>query len=177
MALLLLALLSWWLERLSAKADLAATRALPAGFQAQKIEAAQYHPDGAVRYRLTAPLARQYRENQPLELQHMVLEHFEPGQPSAFFRSPLALWRESQDKLDFPQSLEIDRAGSATTRPVNILASQVTVDNRRQTLTGVGGVRATVGEMQLTADRIDYDWKQRRLQLSSRVHMVYAKPH
>ena len=60
---------------------------------------------------------------------------------------------------------------------MNILASQVTVDNRRQTLTGVGGVRATVGEMQLTADRIDYDWKQRRLQLSSRVHMVYAKPH
>ncbi len=172
--LLLLAALSFWIERsvqVTANGSLAA-RTDPEGIM-ENFDALRTDPEGKPHYRLSAKRLRHYSSSKLTELEspRFVQLDAETGEVSAAARQ--ATVSSDGNEVDLRDGVVVERAARPGQSAMVLRTSQLLVYPERDLLRAPGAVDIRDDILVLRAGAMEYDARQRVIKLTGRVQARY----
>lgn len=172
--LLLLAALSYWIER-SVEVPVnggSTTRADPEGIM-ENFDALRTDAAGQPHYRLSAHKLRHYTNSKLTELEspHFVQLDAEAGDVSAVARQ--ATVSPDGNEVDLRGDVNVVRAARGKQSAMSLRTAQLLVFPERDLLRSPGPVSIRDATLDLRAGAMEYNAKQRVITLTGRVHALY----
>lgn len=173
--LLLLAALSFWIERMvevPANGGASPTRTDPEGIM-ENFNAMRTDLDGKPQYRLSARKLKHYSDSKftELELPHFTQLDEQSGDVSAV--SKQATVSPDGHEVDLRDDVLVERAAHAGQSLMTMRSARLLVFPERNQMRSPGPVVIHDATLDLRADAMEYDAKQRILKLTGRVHARY----
>ena len=173
--LLLLAALSFWIERLvevPANGNASPTRTDPEGIM-ENFDALRTDVTGKPQYRLSAKKLRHYSNSKFTELEspHFTQLDAQSGDVSAVARQ--ATVSPDGSEVDLRGDVLVERAAHAGQSPMTLRSARLLVFPERNHLRSPGPVEIHDATLNARADAMEYDAKQRIVKLTGRVHARY----
>lgn len=174
--LLLLAGLSFWIERAvnAPAASDSASRGDPEGIM-ENFDALRTDADGHPHYRLTARRLKHYSGSKRTELEspRFVQLDARAGELSAAARQ--ATVSPDGDAVDLRGDVVVQRAARAGQSAMSLRTAQLLVYPERDLLRSPGAVELADARLNVRAGAMQYDARQRVIQLTGRVHARYIR--
>lgn len=173
--LLLLAALSFWIERLveiPANGGASPTRTDPEGIM-ENFNALRTDMTGKPQYRLSAKKLRHYSNSKFTELEspHFTQLDAQSGDVSAV--ADQATVSPDGSEVDLRGNVLVERAARAGQSLMTLRSARLLVFPERDQLRSPGPVEIHDATMNARADAMEYDAKQRIVKLTGRVHARY----
>ncbi|MHB1075147.1 LPS export ABC transporter periplasmic protein LptC [Thiobacillus sp.] len=173
--LLLLAALSFWIERMvevPANGGVSPTRTDPEGIM-ENFNAMRTDLDGKPQYRLSARKLKHYSDSKFTELEqpHFTQLDAQSGDVSAV--SKQATVSPDGHEVDLRDDVLVERAAHAGQSLMTMRSARLLVFPERNQMRSPGPVVIHDATLDLRADAMEYDAKQRILKLTGRVHARY----
>jgi lipopolysaccharide export system protein LptC len=173
--LLLLAALSFWIERmveLPAGGSASTTRTDPEGIM-ENFNAMRTDATGRPQYRLTARTLRHYSNSKFTELEspHFTQLDAQSGDVSAV--ASQATVSPDGNEVDLRGNVVVERAARAGQSLMTLRSARLLVFPEHDLLRSPGPVEIHDATLDLSADAMTYDAKLRILKLTGRVHARY----
>ncbi|MGE5318582.1 MAG: LPS export ABC transporter periplasmic protein LptC [Hyphomicrobiaceae bacterium] len=172
--LLLLAALSFWLDHVVElpAGSASPTRSDPEGIM-ENFDALRTDAEGKPQYRLSAKTLRHYANSKLTELEapHFTQLDAQAGDVSAV--SNQATVSPDGNEVDLRGDVVVERAARPGQSLMTLRSARLLVFPERDQLRSPGPVEIHDATMDLRADAMEYDAKQRILKLTGRVHAHY----
>lgn len=173
--LLLLAALSFWIERMvefPASGSASTTRTDPEGIM-ENFNAMRTDATGRPQYRLTARTLRHYSNSKFTELEspHFTQLDAQSGDVSAV--ASQATVSPDGNEVDLRGNVVVERAARAGQSLMTLRSARLLVFPEHDLLRSPGPVEIHDATLDLSADAMTYDAKLRILKLTGRVHARY----
>ena len=173
--LLLLAALSFWIERLveiPANGSASPTRTDPEGIM-ENFNALRTDMTGKPQYRLSAKKLRHYSNSKFTELEspHFTQLDAQSGDVSAV--ADQATVSPDGNEVDLRGNVLVERAARPGQSLMSMRSARLLVFPEHDRLRSPGPVEIHDATLNMRADAMEYDARQRRLTLTGRVHARY----
>ncbi len=176
--LLLLAALTWWLER---TVELAATgvqkRELKgADFRVENFSAVQSGPDGLPRYTLAARTMLHYPDDDSSHLADPVFTRLDAGSPPLYARADRGVVSDRGEHVYLTDNVRVVQADPGRRGPLTLATSSLHVEPDKDLARTDAPVTITDANTTVTAVGLELDARSRVLKLLSQVKGTYVPP-
>ena len=173
--LLLLAALSFWIERLveiPANGSASPTRTDPEGIM-ENFNAMRTDATGKPQYRLSAKKLRHYSDSKFTELESPRFTQLDAQSGDVSAVASQATVSPDGSEVDLHGDVLVERAAKQGQSPMTLRSARLLVFPERDQLRSPGPVEIQDATLNLRADAMEYDARQRIIKLTGRVHARY----
>jgi len=173
--LLLLAALSFWIERMveiPADGSASATRTDPEGIM-ENFNAMRTDATGKPQYRLSAKKLRHYSDSKFTELESPRFTQLDAQSGDVSAVANQATVSPDGNEVDLHGDVLVERAARSGQSPMTLRSARLLVFPERDQLRSPGPVEIQDATLNLRADAMEYDARQRIIKLTGRVHARY----
>ena len=173
--LLLLAALSFWIERMveiPADGSASATRTDPEGIM-ENFNAMRTDATGKPQYRLSAKKLRHYSDSKFTELESPRFTQLDAQSGDVSAVANQATVSPDGNEVDLHGDVLVERAARSGQSPMTLRSARLLVFPERDQLRSPGPVEIHDATLNLRADAMEYDARQRIIKLTGRVHARY----
>jgi len=176
--LLILAALTWWLER---TVELAATgvqkRELKgADYRVENFSAVQSGPDGLPRYALAASKMLHYPDDDSSHLANPNFTRMQAGQPPLYARADRGVVSSDGEHVYLMDDVRVVRANPGPRGPLTLTTSSLHIQPEKDLAESSATVTITDANTTVTAVGLELNAQTRVLKLLSRVKGSYVPP-
>ena len=173
--LLLLAALSFWIERMveiPADGSASPTRTDPEGIM-ENFNAMRTDATGKPQYRLSAKKLRHYSDSKFTELESPRFTQLDAQSGDVSAVANQATVSPDGNEVDLHGDVLVERAARSGQSPMTLRSARLLVFPERDQLRSPGPVEIHDATLDLRADAMEYDARQRIIKLTGRVHARY----
>ena len=173
--LLLLAALSFWIERMveiPADGSASPTRTDPEGIM-ENFNAMRTDATGKPQYRLSAKKLRHYSDSKFTELESPRFTQLDAQSGDVSAVANQATVSPDGNEVDLHGDVLVERAAKQGQSPMTLRSARLLVFPERDQLRSPGPVEIQDATLNLRADAMEYDARQRIIKLTGRVHARY----